>query len=160
GYRCDLSRRDSCRRETRDFEIGDLLLIGSGGWRGSRRDLQGAVVPGDSLSARRTRSDVRLGYEKGWVRYLDRADIARRDDHAGTAFGEPPQANGKVFLQADTAVRGRVSRDNTRVQRYPRPGDALHIWHRGAAVEIRSVPSLFADDAEYAKRRRMTSDTC
>ena len=45
------------------------------------------------------------------------------------------------------------------MQRYPRPGDALHVGHGSSAINIRAVPSLFADHAEYAKRRRMTRNS-
>ena len=45
---------------------------------------------------------------------------------------------------------------HTRMQRYSRPGDALHVGHRGAAIDIRAVPSFFADHAEDAERRWMT----
>src|SRR3954463_13150632 len=46
---------------------------------------------------------------------------------------------------------------DTGMQRYSRPGEALHIGHRGIAVEIGAVPSVFADDAEDAERGRMTT---
>src|SRR5262245_12638950 len=41
------------------------------------------------------------------------------------------------------------------MQRYSGPRDALHIRHRGIAVEVRAVPSFLADDAEHAERGRM-----
>ena len=36
-----------------------------------------------------------------------------------------------------------------------RPGEALHEWHRRAAIDVRVVPALFFEDREDARRRRM-----
>ena len=44
------------------------------------------------------------------------------------------------------------------MQRDPRPGDALHVGHGRAAVDVLAMPSALADDAEHAERRRMIPD--
>src|SRR5215475_12110933 len=41
------------------------------------------------------------------------------------------------------------------MQRDAGPGDALHVGHRRAAVDVGGVPSLAADDGEDPRRRAM-----
>ena len=69
-------------------------------------------------------------------------------------LGEMPQSNREILFQADTAVRGRMPGRHPHAARSG-PGDALHVGHRGGAIEIGAVPSILADDAEYAGGRRM-----
>ncbi len=89
---------------------------------------------------------------------LYRPDITGRDDHTGAALCEMPEPNGKTSFQANAAVRGRISRQVARMQRDAGPGDALHVRHRGVAIEIGAMPDLFADDAEYAGGRWVLRD--
>ena len=58
--------------------------------------------------------------------------------------------------KADAAVRGRMPRHDALMHRDAGPGDALHVGHRRAAVEIGLVVDALFQDAEHALRRRMT----
>src|SRR6476469_5711090 len=49
-----------------------------------------------------------------------------------------------------------MSRHDTCVQCDPRPGNALHIGHGSAAIDIGTVPTLLFEYVENANRCRMT----
>jgi hypothetical protein len=70
-----------------------------------------------------------------WIGYLDRLDIVVRNDHARAALREMPESNGKVIFQTDASrvTPDAQARHDTGMQRYPGPGDALHVGH-GAAL--------------------------
>ena len=53
-------------------------------------------------------------------------------------------------------MRCRMAGKHAFVQGHTRPGDALHERHRSAAVDVRVMVAVFFDDAENARRRRMT----
>src|SRR5215471_5111151 len=48
---------------------------------------------------------------------------------------------------------------NTGMQGYPRPCNALHVRHGSSAVDVGAMPSLFGNDAENAERGRVAGDT-
>src|SRR6266403_2687749 len=87
-----------------------------------------------SSNFRRTGRGLRL--EKVRIGYCDRLDVVMRDDHARAGLREMPELNGKAISQTDAAVRRGMSRHDARMQRYPRPGDALHVGHGGSAIKI------------------------
>jgi hypothetical protein len=70
-----------------------------------------------SLKLWRTGHGFRL--KKVRIGYLDRLDIVVRNDHARAALREMPESNGKVIFQTDAAVRRRMPRHDTGMQRYP-----------------------------------------
>src|ERR1041385_1236188 len=49
-----------------------------------------------------------------------------------------------------------MARQIARMQRYTRPGDALHVGHGCRAINVRAMPFLLADHTEDAERRWMT----
>src|SRR6476469_9988458 len=51
-----------------------------------------------------------------------------------------------------------MTRHDACMQRYSRPGDALHVGHGRIAVNVRAMPSLLADHAEDAEGRWMMLD--
>ena len=65
------------------------------------------------------------------------------DDDARTEFGELIQAHCKIMRHADAAVRSAMADVLALVERDARPGDALHEWHRRAAVDVRAVKTCF-----------------
>ncbi len=85
-----------------------------------------------------------------------RRDRTRRDDDARAHPGPVPHLHGKRHRHADAAVRRRIARQYAGVQRNARPGDALHVRHRCAAVDVGAVHLVLLDDAEHAHRGRMT----
>ena len=89
------------------------------------------------------------------MREVDRRDLAGGDDHARAHPGPVPHLHGECHRQADAAVRRRIARQRAGVHRDARPGDALHVRHRRAAIDIGVVHLCLLDDAEHAHRRRM-----
>ena len=90
------------------------------------------------------------------MRESGRRDRTRRDDDARAHPGPVPHLHGKRHRHADAAVRRRIARQYAGVQRNARPGDALHVRHRCAAVDVGAVHLVLLDDAEHAHRGRMT----
>ena len=62
--------------------------------------------------------------------------------------------------QADAAVRGRVSRHRSGVQRDAVAGDLLHVGHRRVVVFLRAVVPVLGDDREAACRRLAALASC
>src|SRR2546430_4040290 len=58
---------------------------------------------------------------------------------------------------ANAAVRGRMSGQLAFVKRYSRPGDALHVGHWRAAVDVGMTIPVLLDHAEDTHRRAMAS---
>ena len=86
--------------------------------------------------ARREREQARAGD-------FGKRDVVLRDDHARADLGDAPQPLRELARQADAAVRGRTAGHDALMHRDTRPGDALHVGHRRAAVEIRLVEICF-----------------
>jgi hypothetical protein len=82
------------------------------------------------------------------MRDLDRRHIGRCHDHPQAHFGQVEQAFRKVKGHANAAMRRRISRQSTTVERNARPGEALHVGHEGIIVEVRVVIRVLLDDAE------------
>src|SRR5262245_29272043 len=99
-----------------------------------------------------------VGDDGSWFEQLrmgkgNRAHVVAHDHHAHAKLGSLEQALGKARRQPDTAMRGRMARQLTGVQRNPRPGDPLHEGHRGIIVEIGVVLAVFLKNAVDAGRR-------
>ena len=58
--------------------------------------------------------------------------------------------------QVDAAVRFRIARQSTRVQRDTAPSEPLHVGHRRTVVDGRAMLLLLLQDREYAGRRHMS----
>ena len=69
-----------------------------------RRGRHHGVIRTGGRRPERTGKRFRLRGKKAWIGDLERPGIVGRDDDAGAAPGELPQSNGKVLLQANTAV--------------------------------------------------------
>ena len=82
-------------------------------------------------------------------------DCAGRDDDARAHPGPVPHLHGKRRRHADAAMRRRIARQHPGMQRDARPGEALHVRHRRAAVDVGAVHLVLLNDAEHAHRGRM-----
>src|SRR5262249_27664598 len=88
------------------------------------------------------------------MREFDRSEVVVSHDDSYAEIGDGPQLLSEVVRHANAAMRGRIARQHAFVQRHPRPGDALHVWHRRIAVEVGVVVAVLLDDTEDARRRR------
>ena len=86
--------------------------------------------------------------------------IMRRDDDLLADPGHPPELGGECGGQPYATMRGRMPRHHAEMHRDSRPGDPLHERHRRAGINIGSMESFAADDAENAFGRRMSRDPC
>src|SRR5437764_14338541 len=87
---------------------------------------------------------------------IDRHDLMPRDDKTNAELGDRPQLLRKIVRGSDAPMRGRMARQHPLVQRHARPGDALHEWHRRAAIDVGMVEAVLLDNAEHAPRGRVT----
>ena len=94
------------------------------------------------------------------MREVGRCDRAGRDDDARAHPGPGPHLHGKRRWHADAAVRRRIARQHTGVQGDARPGEALHVRHRRAAIDVGAVHLVLLNDAEHAHRGRMPLHSC
>src|SRR6516165_4617478 len=85
-----------------------------------------------------------------------RFEFIAGDDYPHPELGEHPQPGRETLRQADAAVRSRVTDVDAYVHGDARPGDALHVGHRRAAIDIGMVVAILLDDAEHAHRGGMT----
>ncbi len=79
--------------------------------------------------------------------------IIARDDDAHAEPGDEPEPRRKIGRHADAAMGGRIAGQEALMHRYARPGQALHVEHRGGVIQVRSVPTVLLDDAEDTGRR-------
>lgn len=77
------------------------------------------------------------------------------NDHVPVAGFQRKQVGSEVTRQPHAAVRGRNSGQVAFVQRDARPGQALHVGHRGVGVEVGLVVSALLHDGEDALRGLM-----
>src|SRR6516164_7500745 len=86
-------------------------------------------------------------------------DLAWRDEHPRAHLGPVPHLHRKRRRHANAAMRRRITRQNARMHGDTGPGDALHVGHRRATVDVRMMEFVLLDDAENAHRRRMAGHT-
>src|SRR5262245_31531746 len=77
------------------------------------------------------------------------------DNNADAELGDAPHLACECPGQPDATMRGGPIGNDALVHSHARPGDALHVEHRGVVVDVGTVPAILFDDAEYAGRRRM-----
>src|SRR6516225_6626748 len=96
------------------------------------------------------------GHEQLGMLEFNRYYFIPGDNETHAQVCDGPQLPCKITRGSDATVRCRVAGQDALMKGHTRPGDALHVRHRRAAVEVGMVIAVLLNHAEHTHRRRMT----